>query len=134
MAGFHRGSPVTFCSLVNFLKRSLHPFLPVKGTGPTCIPFEWHHFFGSSLASGLVWPQGWPWSRGLRLKWAKGRLGSKNNEKVKVVRMEFSIVKDLRGPQESISAYLEAPNSSFVKKKCSISLSPPRLPYFPSLG
>ena len=38
---------------------------------------------------------------GLRLKWAKGRFGSKNNEKVKVLRMEFSIVENLSGLQES---------------------------------
>ena len=38
----------------------------------------------------------------LRLKWAKGRFGSKNDEKVKVLRMEFSIVENLSGLQESI--------------------------------
>ena len=39
---------------------------------------------------------------GLRLQWAKGRSGSKNDEKVKALRMEFSIVEKLSGPQESI--------------------------------
>ena len=39
---------------------------------------------------------------GPRLKWAKGRFGSKNDEKVKVLRMEFSIVENLSGLQESI--------------------------------
>ena len=40
--------------------------------------------------------------KGPRLKWAKGRFGSKNEEKVKVLRMEFSIVENLSGLQESI--------------------------------
>ena len=44
------------------------------------------------LSSSLAWPPGWP---GLRLKWAKDRFGSKNDEKVKVLRMEFSIVENL---------------------------------------
>ena len=39
---------------------------------------------------------------GARLKWAEGRCGSKNDEKVKVLRMEFSIVENLSGLQESI--------------------------------
>ena len=39
---------------------------------------EWHHLFGSSLASGLAWLPGWPPSKGrLRLNWAKGRFWSK---------------------------------------------------------
>ena len=38
---------------------------------------------------------------GPRLKWAKGRSGSKIDEKVKVLRMEFSIVENLSGLQES---------------------------------
>ena len=42
------------------------------------------------------------WSMGPRLKWAKGRSGSKIGEKVKVLRMEFSIVESLSGLQESI--------------------------------
>ena len=41
--------------------------------------------------------QGW-----LRLKWAKGQFLSKIDEKVKVLRMEFSIVEKIRGLQESI--------------------------------
>ena len=39
---------------------------------------------------------------GPRLKWANGRSGSKIDEKVKVLRMEFSIVENLSGLQESI--------------------------------
>ena len=50
------------------------------------------------LQSGLA-PPGWP---GLRLKWAKGRFGSKNDEKVKVLRMGLPIAENLSGPQESI--------------------------------
>ena len=38
---------------------------------------------------------------GPRLKWAKGRSGSKNVEKVKALRMELSIVENLSGLQES---------------------------------
>ena len=46
---------------------------------------------------------------GLRLKWAKGRFGSKNDEKVKVLRMEFSIVENLSGLQESIFSLFRGP-------------------------
>ena len=53
----------------------------------------------------------------LRLKLPKGRFGSKNAEKVKVLRMEFSIVENRKGsPRRVFLAYLEAPNSIFVKK------------------
>ena len=44
-------------------------------------------------------PPGWP---GLRLKWAKGRFGNQNDEKVKVLRMGLPIVESLSGLQESI--------------------------------
>ena len=55
-----------------------------------------------------AWPLAWPGPQdglgqgGPRLKWAKGRFGSKNDEKVKVLRMEFSIVENLSELQESI--------------------------------
>ena len=39
---------------------------------------------------------------GARLKWAEGRSGSKNCEKVKVLRMSLPIVENLSGLQESI--------------------------------
>jgi hypothetical protein len=39
---------------------------------------------------------------GLRLKSAEGRVESKIDEKAKVLRMEFSRVEKLSGPQESI--------------------------------
>ena len=45
-------------------------------------------------------------------KW-RGR--TKNDEKIKVSRMEFSIVEKLSGLQESILAYLEGPNSILIK-------------------
>jgi len=38
----------------------------------------------------------------LRLKWAKGQLESKNDERIKALGIEFSIVEKLSGPQESI--------------------------------
>ena len=60
------------------------------------------------------WPPGSPW--GLRLKWAKGRFGSKNDEKVKVLRMEFSVVEKLSGPQESIFSRSRSPQLHFGKK------------------
>ena len=62
----------------------------------------------------MAWPSGWP---GLRLKWAKGRFGSKNDEKVKVLRMEFSIVENLSGPQESIFSLSRRPQLHFHKNK-----------------
>ena len=83
-------------------------------------PIRWSQqlLFGSSLASGLAWPgpqeglgQGWP-----RLKWAKGRFGSKNDEKVKVLRMEFSIVENLSGLQESIFNLSRGPQLHFGEK------------------
>ena len=46
-----------------------------------------------------------------RLPWAKGRFWSKIDEKVKVLRMEFSIVENLSGPQESILSFFRRPNS-----------------------
>ena len=66
------------------------------------------------------------WSRvtgqgGPRLKWAKGRFGSKNNEKVKVLRMEFSIVENLSGPQESIFSISRGPQLHFGEKSKKLS-------------
>ena len=58
-------------------------------------------------------PPGWP---GLRLKWAKGRFGSKNDEKVKVLRMEFSIVENISGLQESIFNLSRGPQLHFGEK------------------
>ena len=53
---------------------------------------------------------------GPRLKWAKGRFGSKNDEKVKVLRMEFSIVENLSGLQESIFNLSRGPQLNFGEK------------------
>ena len=53
---------------------------------------------------------------GARLKWAKGRSGSKNDEKVKVLRMEFSIVENISGLQESIFSLSRGPQFHFAEK------------------
>ena len=53
---------------------------------------------------------------GPRLKWAKGRSGSENDEKVKVLRMEFSIVENLSGLQESIFSLSRSPQVHFGEK------------------
>ena len=80
---------------------------------------ELFNFLGSRLGNGLAWPGP---QEGLgqgvaRLRWAKGRFGSKNVEKVKVLRMEFSRVENLSGLQESILTYLEAPNSILAENQ-----------------
>ena len=51
-----------------------------------------------------------------RLKWTKGRSGSKNDEKVKVLRMEFSIVENLSGLEESIFSLSRGPQLHFGEK------------------
>ena len=53
---------------------------------------------------------------GPRLKWAKGRFGSTIDEKVKVLRMEFSIVENLSGLQESIFNLSGGPQVHFGEK------------------
>ena len=53
---------------------------------------------------------------GPRLNWAKGRFGCKNEEKVQVLRMEFSIVENLSGLQESIFNLSRGPQVHFGKK------------------
>ena len=75
------------------------------------------NFWGSRLASGLAWPQdgfgqGW-----LKLKWAKGRFGSKIDEKMQVLRMGLPIVENLSGLQESIFSLSRSPNSTFAKNQ-----------------
>ena len=82
---------------------------------------EVFNFLGSRLVNGLAWPQGGPWPRGARLKWAKGRFGSKNVEKVTVLRMEFSIVENLSGLQESISNLARSPQVHFGEKSKNLS-------------
>ena len=73
---------------------------------------------GLLLASGLAWPgpqdglgQGW-----LRLKWAKGRFGSKIDEKMKVLRMSLPIVENLSGLQEKIFSLSRSPQLHFGEK------------------
>ena len=53
---------------------------------------------------------------GPRLQRAKGRFGSKNDEKVKVLRMEFSIVENLSGLQESIFSLSRGPQLHLGEK------------------
>ena len=53
---------------------------------------------------------------GPRLRLAKGRSGSKNDEKVKVLRMEFSLVENLSGLQESIFNLSRGPQVHFGEK------------------
>ena len=64
----------------------------------------------------------WPGPReglgqwGPRLKWVKGRFESKNDEKVKVLRMAFSIVENLSGLQEGIFNLSRGPQLHFGEK------------------
>ena len=55
------------------------------------------------------------------MKWGKGRFGSKNGEKVKVLRMEFSIVENLSGLQESIFNLSRGPQLHFDEKSKKLS-------------
>ena len=73
---------------------------------------------------------------GPRLKWAQGRFGSKNDEKVHVLRMEFSIVENLSGLQESILNLSRGPQLHFREKskKCRILLNLQIFPLSPCLG
>ena len=73
---------------------------------------------------------------GLRLKWAKGRFGSKNDEKVKVLRMEFSIVENLSGLQESIFSLSRSPQLHFGEKSKQMSnfIKFTDFPLFPLFG
>ena len=73
---------------------------------------------------------------GPRLKWGKGRSGSENDEKVKVLRMEFSIVENLSGPQESIFNLSRSPQLHFGKKfkKLSNFIKFTDFPPFPLFG
>ena len=70
---------------------------------------------------------------GPRLKWAKGRFGSKNDEKVKVLRMEFSIMENLSGLQESIFSLSRGPPTPFWRNFIKFTDFPPS-PCLGSLG
>ena len=74
-----------------------------------------------------VWPMAWPGPQeglgqgGPRLKWAKGRFGSKNDENVKVLRMSLPIVESLSGLQESIFSLFRGPQLRLGEKSKKIS-------------
>ena len=73
---------------------------------------------------------------GLRLKWAKGRFGFKNDEKVKVLRMSLPIMKNLSGLQESIFSLSRSPQIRFgeTSKKLSNFIKFTDFPPFPLFG
>ena len=73
---------------------------------------------------------------GLRLKWAKGRSGSKIDEKMKVLRMNLPIAENRSGPQESIFNLFRGPQLNSRKKtqKLSNFITFPHYPYEPTLG
>ena len=77
---------------------------------------------------------------GPRLKWAKGRFGSKNDEKVEVLRMGLPIVESLSGLQESIFNLSRSPQLHFGEKFkkmvefYSIYRFPPIPPFWGPLG
>ena len=82
----------------------------------------------------------WPGRReglgqgGPRLKWVKGRFESKNDEKVKVLRMEFSIVENLSGLQESIFSLSRGPQLHFYWSNFIKFINFPRFPCLGPLG
>ena len=94
------------------------------------------NFLGSRLVNGLARTPGGPGEGGPRLKWAKGRFGSENYEKVKVLRMEFSIVENLSGLQESIFNLSRGPQVNFGEKSksCSNFIKFIDFPLFPLFG
>ena len=94
------------------------------------------NFWGSRLALAWPGPKDGLGQGGSRLKWAKGRFGSKNDEKVKVLRMEFSIVENLSGLQESIFNLSRGPQLHFgeTTKKSLVLLNLPILPFSSCLG
>ena len=69
-----------------------------------------------------AWSLAWPGPQdglgqgGARLEWAKGRFGSKIDEKMKVLRMGLPIVESLSGPQESIFRLFRGPQLNSCKK------------------
>ena len=74
---------------------------------------------GQGSPSHLAWPgtqDGLGQGR-LSLKWAKGRFWSKIDEKVKVLRMEFSIVESLSRLQENIFSLFRGPQLDSREQK-----------------
>ena len=92
-----------------------------------------------SLHSSL-WPPPGPQDglgRGrLRLKGAKGRFWSKNDEQITVLRTSLPIVENLSGPQESIFNLSRGPQLHFGEKSKigRILLNLPIFPYYTCLG
>ena len=84
----------------------------------------------------MAWPGPQDGQGGPRLKWAKGRFGSKNDEKVKVLKMEFSIVENLSGLQESTFNLSRGPQLHFgeITKIGRILLNLSIFPLSPCLG
>ena len=74
------------------------------------------NFLGSRLVNGLAWPPGGPWPRGAKAEVGQGSIWVQNDEKVKVLRMEFSIVENLSGLQESIFNLSRGPQLHFREK------------------
>ena len=70
------------------------------------------------------------------MKWAEGRSGPKNDEKVKVLRIEFSIVENLSGLQESIFNLSRGPQLHFGEKSKKLSnfIKITDFPLFPLFG
>ena len=87
----------------------------------------------SSLASGPAWGLG---QGGPRLKWAKARFWSKINEKVKVLKMDVSIMESLIGLEESIFNLFRSRQLHFGEKakKMRKFIKFIDFPYFPRLG
>ena len=79
------------------------------------------NFLGSSLASGLARTPGWPWPRVAKAEMGQGSIWVQNDEKVKVLRMEFSIVENLSGLQESIFNLSRGPQLHFGEKSKNLS-------------
>ena len=84
---------------------------------------EVFNFLGSRLVNGLdprralaKGDQEGLGQGGPRVKWAKGRSGSKNDKKVKVLRIQVSIVENLSGLQESIFSLSRGPQLHFGEK------------------
>ena len=68
----------------------------------------------------------------LRLKWAKGRFGSKNDEKIQVLGMDSLQWKSLADLRRVFLAHLEAPNSSIVKATTATKLATPNVNFLAS--
>ena len=70
------------------------------------------------------------------IKGSKGRFRSKNDEQIAVLRMEFSLVENLSGLQESIFSQFRSPSSMFIEKtqKMISFIKFTAFPLFPHIG